>query len=73
MSYTSLSVNEATRHSRCTVPLAVCFIILFTVGVSMLIKLLFDISQEISAIRQNTFLMCNVLPMKSGACIGPNG
>lgn len=75
MSSTSLLSFERPKTSKrdpCLVPLAMSFIILFSAGVGMLIKLLFDISQEISAIRQNTYLMCNVLPMKPQACIGPN-
>lgn len=75
MSSTSLLSFERPKTSKrdqCLVPLAISFIILFSFGVGMLIKLLFDISQEISAIRQNTYLMCNVLPMKPQECIGPH-
>lgn len=66
-----LSFEERSSNKRSyTTHLAVSFIILFTVAAGGLIKLLFDISQEIAAIRENTYLMCSVLPMKSGTCIG---
>lgn len=66
----SFDQPERSKKERCYIPLAISFMLLFSIGVGMLIKLLFDISQEISAIRQNTFIMCEVLPMKSDTCVG---
>lgn len=43
--------------------------VLFTIGVGLMSKLMFDIHQQLTAIRQNMYVLCNVLPVKSGICV----
>jgi len=49
--------------------LAVAFMVLFTLSIGLLVKMMFDINQQLMAVRQNTYLMCSVLPLHSGSCV----
>jgi len=63
-----LSASERPQNSYTTI-LAICAMVLFTIGIGLMSKLMFDIHQQLTAIRQNMYLMCNVLPLKSGTCV----
>lgn len=63
-----LSTSERTKTPYTSI-LTICAMVLFTIGVGLMSKLMFDIHQQLTAIRQNMYLMCNVLPLKSGTCV----